>query len=544
MLIRLEITGYVIWKSIVSFGKSIVTTFAPAVDRRAGGSFSFAARTVFGVVTLEGPRLMLISRYRAARMERKTKVGLSAIGGTAVAAIVVATVLIGSQLIAVMVDGRIVGYVENEEQYASLLQQARERISEQVGTESSEIVIQDTIVSLEPVIAPQQQPLTTVPEPQADGSVSDAEPGGEESLMDAIIDLLIDDDAVKATLYTIIINGKEMATLSTMVEASDVLKAIVDYYMPVDGEYTGEFMDDVVIEGIKAELNNINTQNPEDVIDFLLAGETEERLYVATEDDSAESIAEALGIGEHALRAAYPDYNFLIIEDGDVFTITVNNPYINYSIEGHEIVTETIEYETIEEDSPELFLGQRETKEEGEEGERLVTYFVTWVNGEIASKVEAESEVIREPKPEVVFVGTQMVRGEAYVGPSDGWGGGGDGPLGRPLNSWYLSRSIGGGHFGADMLAPRGTPIFAAAHGTVSFSGWYGGYGNLVILDHGNGLQTYYAHCDTLNVSVGQTVERGQQIATVGTTGRSTAYHLHFEVRINGSVQDPLQWIS
>ena len=94
------------------------------------------------------------------------------------------------------------------------------------------------------------------------------------------------------------------------------------------------------------------------------------------------------------------------------------------------------------------------------------------------------------------------------------------------------------------MLAPRGSPIFAAEYGSVTFAGYSGGYGNLVIIDHGNGLQTYYAHCDTMNVGPGAVVHRGQQIATVGSTGRSTAFHLHFEVRVGGVVQEPMNWIS
>ena len=93
------------------------------------------------------------------------------------------------------------------------------------------------------------------------------------------------------------------------------------------------------------------------------------------------------------------------------------------------------------------------------------------------------------------------------------------------------------------MIAPHGAPIFAAEQGTVVFTGYSGGYGNLVTVDHGNGLTTNYAHCDTMNVTVGQTVQRGQQIATVGSTGRSSAFHLHFEVRVGGEVQEPLNWI-
>ena len=94
-------------------------------------------------------------------------------------------------------------------------------------------------------------------------------------------------------------------------------------------------------------------------------------------------------------------------------------------------------------------------------------------------------------------------------------------------------------HTGIDIRAPRGTPIRAAGGGTVTFDGWMGGYGNTVIINHGNGISTLYAHNTTNFVSVGQRVERGDIIASVGTTGRTTGAHVHFEVRINNIPVNP-----
>jgi len=101
---------------------------------------------------------------------------------------------------------------------------------------------------------------------------------------------------------------------------------------------------------------------------------------------------------------------------------------------------------------------------------------------------------------------------------------------------------FGGGsenHRGIDLRSPTGTPIRAAGGGTVSFDGWKSGYGNTVIIDHGNGYTTLYAHNSVNLVYVGQRVERGDIIARVGTTGRTTGAHLHFEVRLNGVHQNP-----
>lgn len=94
-------------------------------------------------------------------------------------------------------------------------------------------------------------------------------------------------------------------------------------------------------------------------------------------------------------------------------------------------------------------------------------------------------------------------------------------------------------HHGVDVAAPRGTPIHLARPGTVVRAGPAGGYGNLVEIDHGDGVVTRYAHCDRLDVEAGQVLEAGAGLGTVGNTGRSTGPHLHFEVRIEGKAVDP-----
>ena len=99
------------------------------------------------------------------------------------------------------------------------------------------------------------------------------------------------------------------------------------------------------------------------------------------------------------------------------------------------------------------------------------------------------------------------------------------------------------GHTGIDIAAPYGTPIKAAASGTVIFAGYSGGYGYVVKLNNGNGVQTYYGHCSRLYVSTGEKVEAGETIAAVGSTGNSTGNHLHFEVRVNGSVVNPQNYL-
>lgn len=106
----------------------------------------------------------------------------------------------------------------------------------------------------------------------------------------------------------------------------------------------------------------------------------------------------------------------------------------------------------------------------------------------------------------------------------------------------WRSNPFGGGpefHQGLDIAAPMGTTVTAAAGGTVIMAQWYGGYGNYILIDHGAGFSTGYGHLSAMYVSSGQSVQRGQAIGAVGSTGQSTGPHLHFEVRIAGKPVDP-----
>lgn len=98
-------------------------------------------------------------------------------------------------------------------------------------------------------------------------------------------------------------------------------------------------------------------------------------------------------------------------------------------------------------------------------------------------------------------------------------------------------------HEGIDLASPRGTPIYATRDGVVSFSGWRGGYGQVVYIDHVGGVTTIYGHASELFVAAGQRVKRGQMIARVGCTGVCTGSHLHFEVRVGGQALNPLQYL-
>lgn len=118
-------------------------------------------------------------------------------------------------------------------------------------------------------------------------------------------------------------------------------------------------------------------------------------------------------------------------------------------------------------------------------------------------------------------------------------------PMSGLITSRFGTRSNRrrGGHTGLDIATSSGTPIRAAASGTVIYAGWKGSLGNLVIVKHTDSIETYYAHCSKIYVSAGQTVNQGDVISAVGSTGNSTGPHLHLEIRVNGTALNPQNYL-
>lgn len=118
-------------------------------------------------------------------------------------------------------------------------------------------------------------------------------------------------------------------------------------------------------------------------------------------------------------------------------------------------------------------------------------------------------------------------------------------PVSGSISSRFGSRgySRSSAHTGLDISTSSGTGIRAIAAGTVTYSGWKGSYGNLIIINHGNGVESYYAHCSALYVGVGQAVDSNTTIAAVGSTGNSTGPHLHLEIRTNGTPVNPQNYL-
>lgn len=177
----------------------------------------------------------------------------------------------------------------------------------------------------------------------------------------------------------------------------------------------------------------------------------------------------------------------------------------------------------------------------GKNGISRQTKLVENINGEEVLNATLETEVISAPVDEVVTVGTAATSSASNSAASSA---GFIFPL--PVDKYKVSSYWGDGrnHKGVDLCANKGVAIYAVAAGTVEYSGYKGDYGYSVVINHGNGIKTRYAHASALCVKAGATVSQGQMIAAVGSTGYSTGNHLHFEVIVNGTRVNPAPYIN
>ena len=274
-----------------------------------------------------------------------------------------------------------------------------------------------------------------------------------------------------------------------------------------------------------------NKEEFETKVEEIINKEEEAKLYTIIEDmpeyklklvDKSEETNEETILAklEDSSETTYKLYAVTL--DGEEKTVLANLD------EAEKIVDEMTEkYE----DDLELDIGIVDVITTDKENESTVKVATADLNEEIETKIEKIEAEIKEQKE----IESHTVQG-IYLGVT---------PVSGIITSRFGNReSIRSyGHTGLDIAAPAGTPIKATADGDVIFSGYSGGYGYVVKISHGNGIQTYYGHCSELYVSTGDTVEAGDVIAAVGSTGNSTGNHLHFEVRVNGEVVNPQNYL-
>ena len=225
--------------------------------------------------------------------------------------------------------------------------------------------------------------------------------------------------------------------------------------------------------------------------------------------------------------------------EGTAITIEQNCPLLEVSTVEEMTLTRDILPPLETQEDATMFLGQQRVVQEGQAGQTEVLSRVVKRCGVPVASNDLSAVLLSEPTALIVGTGTKTLP-ELPDGCLFLW------PVQGPITSDFGYRFIFGEtnfHRGVDIAAPQGTAINAGADGVVVFSGERGTYGNLVILSHENGFLTYYAHCSKLLVQPGDIVTQGQPIAAVGSTGRSTGPHCHFEVRYQNEPIDPLLYL-
>lgn len=414
-----------------------------------------------------------------------------------------------------IVDGKPVAVVAGSTQVDEVINKIKAEYSKQ-GTTLTELKTQITYD--ESLVKPEDKPA-------ADQEVY--------SLLKDKLDWQVDS-------WIITINGNPMLYLASERAAQQALEGIKQYYVPkTDGQVSIEqvgFVEDVQVAAGRGSIKAIRT--PESAVEAMVKGLDKIVQHPVNNGESLWTIARDNSMTVAELRSVNPELKGDYIKPGMKLNLVKAEPLIQVSTTVTTTVDEKIPYTTIYENDATLWKGQERVKQAGTFGSRQVTYRITKSNESEVQRETLLDKLILEPISQVVIKGSKSMVASR--------GGGGNGILAWPtrgkINSPYGKRGREF-HTGADIDGDTGDPVYTAASGVVLEVGWKGNYGKTIIIDHGNGLSTLYGHLNKINVTIGQKVNRGDFIGELGTTGRSTGSHLHFEVRINGVHQNPLRFL-
>ncbi len=366
----------------------------------------------------------------------------------------------------------------------------------------------------------------------------------DNQLCDAILRSSSDSIAEASGLY---VDGDFIGAMETHADVEALLDRYRDgHYDKNDPDQRAEFVQDVdVVDG----LFPISTIRGEGVMRDKLSSQTVvEKIYTVKAGDVLGTIAEKHDMTTAELRSMNPAYRKtdnikigakLVVQRPESFLQVKMIKTIRYS-ERIKFKTKTI----YRDDKPVTY---SKTKQKGKMGRQNVVAEVTYVDDIESGRKVIKRTVTKKPTTRIVEVGTKKVQssGGNFVYQGDGVF---HGNMLWPVPICHnMSRGFSHGHYALDItngpIKVLGHPAVAADGGTVVYAGWYYGYGNYVKIRHGNGLETAYAHLQSISVVKGQRVSRGQTVGRVGSTGNSTGPHLHFEVIKNGVKVNPLLYV-
>ena len=338
--------------------------------------------------------------------------------------------------------------------------------------------------------------------------------------------------------YALVVDGEEIGVFGTEEEVNSLLDTLKEPYL---SKFTEEnnikavnLVEDVQIIKKEVSLNSLSNDQ-ESLLEYIKNGSEEIKTHIVEVGESFWTIAKIYDTSVDDLVLANEDKDPTKLKPGDEVRLLLPTSVITIETVEEIEYTEQINYETKVELDESMYKNQQKVKVEGIRGEAKVVANEIRHNGILVDKEIVNEDVLKEATDEVIIKGTKeipkTVASGTFMMPTRG-----------RISSRYGMR-WGSMHKGLDIAASYGSAIKAADAGTVSFAGYQGSYGYMVEIDHGNGYKTRYAHCSKLLVKKGAKIIKGQHIANVGNSGRSTGPHVHFEVLKNGVNQNPSNYV-
>lgn len=364
------------------------------------------------------------------------------------------------------------------------------------------------------------------------------------ALIDTIVTETDDHSIEQATgLY---VDDEFVAAIRSRTDLRFILQKILKESESEDGTLNAAFVQDVeLLDGMYTTESILSSPAMQTL---LTTTQEVEQTYTVREGDAPLSIAAKLGMTLTELQSLNPERDLVNdpLHVGDKLVISGEKGFFTIKQVKEVSYTKTIPYETITQKTNRLYIGSSRTVTKGVNGEAAVVDLVTYVDGVEVDRENISSTVTKAPVNKVVQVGT-AARPTIYTSPVTGTSGS-SGKLMWPVPSTRVISDgfgyVSGRYHGAiDVMCSYAT-VVAADAGQVIQCGWHYGYGWMILLQHDNGTQTFYAHLSSLKVTPGQKVSKGQTIAVSGNSGAwSTGAHLHFEVRVGGIKVNPLKYL-
>jgi len=337
------------------------------------------------------------------------------------------------------------------------------------------------------------------------------------------------------------VDGKTKTCVGSAEIGKGVLQKIKDSYVPAEDNVKAldvKFRQQVDLVPMMCDASQV--ASAEDACQVLLTPEVKEEVHVVVKGENLWNIAAANHTSVADLISINPQLDADSVMINDKVTIAQEVPVLNVVTVLQKVQTNEIAYETKYVTDRQAAKGTQKVTKEGQSGKEEVTLTIVQENGREISRVRVASTVLEEPVQRVIAVGGALTTASRS---------GGSTAASKGVISWpkrgLLTCLFAGyrGHTGLDIDGNTGDTVKAAASGTVYYAGWLAGYGYIVKIDHDGGLATWYAHLSKISVSVGDSVSKGDKIGELGSTGNSTGSHLHFEVRVNGAPQNPLDYL-